>query len=332
MDKLTKVNPTEFGLKENEVVTIEQAFLPKIQEREAISQIYEQLITKELTPTVCKEAKEVRLKLVKVRTGIAEVHKSQKAYFLAAGKFVDAWKNKETIPVEQMEEKLSEIETYFERLEKERLQNLEAERLENVSIYTEFPAANLSLMSEETFNAYLLGCKVAYDAKIKAEQDAETEILRLIEVDKENARLKAIEDERIRKENEQLKQEAERKQKELEAERKKQAEILAKQKAESDAKQRQIEEAARIEREKLQAELKAKSDKEAAELKAKQESELKAKQEAEKAAKAPIKKQLQIWVDGFEIQKIAIENDATKSINEKFEAFKKWAKLEIEKL
>ena len=110
MKELEKINPTEFGLEVSQVETIEQAFLPKIQEREALVAIYDQLIKSELTPELCKEAKEVRLKLVKVRTGIADIHKTQKAFFLAAGRFVDAWKNKETLPVEQMEDKLSEIE------------------------------------------------------------------------------------------------------------------------------------------------------------------------------------------------------------------------------
>lgn len=343
MQKLEKVNPQEFGLKENEVATIEQAFLPKIQEREAISQIYEQLITKELTKEVCKQAKEVRLKLVKVRTGIAEIHKSQKAYFLAAGKFVDAWKNKETLPVEQMEEKLSEIETYFERKEKERLQKLEAERLEKVTVYTEYPAANLSLMSDETFNSYLLGCKVAYEAKLKAEQDAEIERLRLIEVEKENARLKAIEDERIRKENEALKQQAEAKQKELEAERKKQAEILAKQKADADAKIAEQKRLTDIEAKK-QAEIIAEQnrilkEKEEAEKSEKQRIEVEriAKEKAEKEAlKAPDKEKLIKWVNSLVIEKPAL-NEAemiaiSNVIEEKFNSFKSWALLQIKNI
>jgi len=34
---------------------------------------------------------------------------------------VDALKNKHTLPIEQMEEKLAEIEKYYENLEKERI-------------------------------------------------------------------------------------------------------------------------------------------------------------------------------------------------------------------
>ena len=63
-------------------------------------------------------------------------------------------------------------------------------------------------------------------------------------------------------------------------------------------------------------------------------SELKAKKEAEKLAKAPVKKQLSVWVDSFEINRTYIDtNNATaKDIISKFEAFKNWAKKEIENL
>lgn len=172
-NQIEKVNPVEFGLQESQVVEIEQAFMPKIVERDALKSVYEGLLTKEITPELCREAKEVRLKLVKVRTGIADIHKTQKAFFLAAGRFVDAWKNKETLPIEQMEENLKLIETHYEKIEAERIQKLEAERKELVLKFTEFPASNLALMTEDVFNAYLKGVELAYNAKIEEERKAE---------------------------------------------------------------------------------------------------------------------------------------------------------------
>lgn len=354
MENLVKVNPKEFGLKETEVITIEQAFLPKIQEREALSVIYKELITKELTPELCKRSKEIRLKLVKVRTGIAEIHKSQKSYFLAAGKFVDAWKNKETLPVEQMEEKLYEIETYYERMERERSEKLESERLEKVKVYTDFPAANLYLMSDETFDAYLTGCKVAYEAKIEAERKAEKERLEQIEAEKEAARLKLIEDERIRKENEELRIEKERLEKERierekqiqiekEKEAKKQADMLAKEKAEAEekiAKQKRLSDIEAKKQAEIIAEQQRKlKEKEEAELKEKQriESERIAKEKAEKEAlKAPDRDKLIKWVDAMKIDKPAL-NEAemiaiSNMIEEKFNSFKSWALLQIKNI
>lgn len=72
--QVEKLNPQEFGLEESNVATIEQAFAPKIIEREALVSQYEELISKEITPELCQDFKALRLKLVKVRTGIAEIH------------------------------------------------------------------------------------------------------------------------------------------------------------------------------------------------------------------------------------------------------------------
>lgn len=186
MKEKTELNPIEYGLNENQAQTIQQAFMPKITEREGYSVIYEQLITKELTPELCNDAADLRRKLVKVRTGIAEIHKTQKAYFLAAGRFVDAWKNKETAPIEQMEEKLTDIEKYFERIEAERIEKLEAERVEEIKQYSEVFPSGLGRMEEMVYKNYLTGLKVAHEARIKTEQEAEAERLRLIEVEKES--------------------------------------------------------------------------------------------------------------------------------------------------
>ena len=88
-NQIEKLNPKDFGLDVEKVATVEKAFLPKIQERNAIAEIYNQLITSEITPELCKQAKDVRLQLVKIRTGISAIHKTEKAFYLAAGKFVE---------------------------------------------------------------------------------------------------------------------------------------------------------------------------------------------------------------------------------------------------
>jgi len=336
--ELSKVDPKEFGLEVAQVATIEQAFLPKIQEREALVAIYEQLMKSELTPELAKQAKEVRLKLVKVRTGIADIHKTQKAFFLSAGRFVDAWKNKETLPVEQMEAKCFEIEDYFPRLERERIAKLEIERAEIVKQYTDFPATDLGSMADEVFNSYLTGCKVAYEARIEAERlkVERLEAERLAEIERQ----KAIEEENVR-----LKAESEQKEKELAAER---AKAEAERKAIEEQARKELEEAvakfkaeqekARIaaekaaeEKAKIEAELKAKADAEAAELKAKQEAEKAAKLEAEKTAKAPRKEKLTKWVQSFEIPNFE-DDDVAREIATKFYSFKKWAENEIAKV
>jgi colicin import membrane protein len=361
------VNPLEFGLEVVKAKSIEQSFLPKVAEIEGYTSVYQNIITKEVSQEVCSEARDLRLKLVKVRTGIANIHKSEKAYYLAAGKFCDAIKNKLTEPVEQMEEQLEGLEKHFEKIEAERKQKIKQERIQLLTPYeVDCTFIDLINMPEEQFNGFLENAKMAYEKKIEEQKKAELERIenerldnlereRLTEIskyskfitEKINLRNSTVEEydayleslkvaenayeleqEKIRQENERLRAEAEEKERQLiierqksDAERKRvEAEAQAKLKAEQDAKA------------KLEAELQAKKDAEAKAERERIDAELKAKKEAEKLAKAPIKKQLTVWVDSFEIQGAPVENDIAVDIQVKFAAFKKWAKTEIEKM
>jgi len=186
---------------------------------------------------------------------------------------------------------------------------LEVQQYDNAKNRIEFEN-----MSDSAFESYLSGLKLNSELKKEAERLAEEERLKKEKKEKE-------EREKQRLENERLKLEAEKREKEIELERKKQKE--------------EIERLARIEaekREKLEAELKAKKD---AEIKAENErkqAELKAKAEAEKNAKAPIKKQLSMWVDSFELPQFSQENETANEIESKFISFKNWAKKTVENI
>lgn len=298
--EIAKLDPAEYGLKETEVQTIDSAFMPKIIEREALGETYEHIINQELTPALCAEAKSLRLKLVKVRTGIAEIHRAQKAYFLAAGRYVDAWKNKETLPVEQMEEKLDAIEKYFENLERERKNKLRDERMAELAKY-EMDGSLMLLgeMKEEVWVNFLAGAKLQYEQKKEAERKAEEERLAAIEAERKRQEEIRLENKRLKKEREELeaKQATERKMMEAEkakaekARKEAEAKMLAQAKAD-----REKLDAARAEKEKAEAELRAKRD---AEERARKEAEAmaiaeeKARIAAEKAkAMAPDKDKL----------------------------------------
>ena len=294
MSGIIKVNASEFGIEQTKASEIEKAFLPKIQERNGLSVIYSELLTKEINAGTSIAAGDLRKKLVKVRTGISSIHKTQKAFFLAAGKFCDAWKNKETEPILQMEENLSKIEKHAEILEQKRLSELQSERVNLLSVYLEDASErDLSNMENDVWDAYLQTKKTAYE-------NAQAEILRL-----ENERIEAEKAEkagreRIRLENERLKKEAIERESKAKAERekaeieKKAIEAKAQEERENrEAEQKRIEnerlatekkeceareEIQRVEREKQAAILKAereKLDKIEAELKAKKEDETK---------------------------------------------------------
>jgi len=266
------------------------------------------------------------------------------------------------ILTKEIEETAKWKEATKERIEAERKECIIQDRIIKVSKFNnEVVSTEYANMSDSMFDLFLSGLEKQYNDKIEAEKQAEAERLRIIEAEKETARIKAIEDERIRTENANLKAEAERKELELKAEREKAekelklqkelaekeakrlSDIAEKQRIESDAKQKAIEETARIEREKaeakqaqLEAEIKAKNE---AELKAKQDIDRKEKEgiETEKqAAKAPDKQKLTKWIESLNIA-IPELNDLSATvtasdISAKFEGFKKWAKSEIAKL
>lgn len=319
--EIVKIDPTEFGLQESEVQIIESAFMPKIAERDGLRSVYENLITKEITKGLCLEAKTVRKQLAKVRTGIAEVHKTQKAYYLAAGRYVDAWKNKETLPITQMEDALLEIEEYYDRIEAAKIVKLQEERSAEMLKYEAgFVPGNLGELTPEVWENFILGTKTAYEAKKAAEQEA-------LRVEQERLAAEKAEQERIRIENEKLQKELAEAREKAEAEAKLAAEKLAESQAklEAEAKaaqavleaqqaearkeaelaelklaseraeaQRAAEKAAKelaaqkAEKAKLEAELKAKADAEAKRM----EAEKRAAAEVKAAQKAPDKEKL----------------------------------------
>lgn len=364
--QVVKLDPKEYGLDVEKASGIEKSFMPKIAESNALFEVYKNILTKEISKTVVTEAGDLRRKLVKVRTGISEIHKTEKAYYLAAGRFVDALKNRYTLPVEQMEEKLSEIEDYFEKIEAEKKKALRIERFAKLKPYTESEPLGLDTMSDEMFDIVLVGLKTNYEAKVKADHELEAarlETERLNKVEHERrfefapyvqflshspvlremsetdyvALLQTVKTAKAEHEAEQLriKEDNERLRKESEA---KEAEIKAiqakaeKEKAEAEAKRQKEIEEERQQREKVESELRAKKE---AEIKAesdRKDTELKAKLEADKLAKAPIKKQLNNWVDSFNLPKFSSENEKSKEIEVKFNSFKEWAKNEISKL
>ena len=162
---------------------------------------------------------------------------------------------------------------------------------------------NFGEQSEDEFSAFLERIK-----KAKADDDLKQE-----EIRKENERLA----EEKRKAEEKAKKEREEAERKLKQQREEQEEALRKE---------------REKQAKLEAEIEAKrkAEQEAENKRKAEEAEI--KKEAEKLAKAPIKKQLNAWVNSFEIPETSVDNDTSKIIKDKFNAFKDWSLSQIEKL
>jgi hypothetical protein len=319
---IIKIDPAEFGLENDKAVEVESAFAPVIVERDALLEVYQTILTSEMSEQLTEDAHQLRLKLVKVRTSTDKVHRVQKAFYLAGGRFVDAWKTRNNTVIEQMEERLSEIENYYINIEKECIEKLRIERMGLLSEVSDTPELfQVELMTEQAFNSLLEGQKLAKQARIAAEKKAEED--RLAEIEAER-----IENERIRKENERLQAESESKEKQIESERKSAA---AKLKAEQDSAeaarlkaQAEAEAVLKVEREKAQKLADELAAKQAAELKAKQDAELSAK----KAAAAPLKAKVTVWIDSLTMPEMGDDKTVT-DIRTKFEGFKSWAKTQL---
>jgi hypothetical protein len=346
-----EIKPEIFGLEITKAQQMTSGLSTTLAEREALKSAYADVICLEITTETLPVFKELRLKIVKNRTqGIEKWHKANKAFYLAGGRFVDAVKNKEVAVNEDMESKLMEAEKFFENQEKEKARLLNLDRIEKIRPYVQdADGMNFSEFDDESFDDFVLGKKTRFENEKKA-QEAENKRIeeeRLAEIERQRA---------IKAENEKLKQEAEKARLEAEKlakiEAEKQAKIqaqLEKERLEAKAKQEEIEAKAREEKskqeailkaereakEKLEAELKAKKEAEIKAEKERKEADEKARQEAEKLAKAPIKEQLNIWVDNFSIEipdEKLMNNETASLIKNKFEAFKTWAKKQIEEV
>ena len=317
-------------IKANEMVSGLQT---TILEREVLKNAYVDVIELEINTANLPIFKELRLKLVKNRTSIESWHKNNKAFYLAGGRFVDAIKNKEIEINKELESKLLEAEKFFENQEKEKVRVLNEQRIEKLKPFIEdITGLDFTAFSDEDFDDYVLGKKTKFknEAKAKKEAEEKAESERLAEIERQKA---------IEIENAKLKLEAEEKELAIQKER---AEFEAKQKAiqdeadkkarEEKAKQDAILKAEQEAKAKIEAELQSKKD---AEIKAENERIAKEKAdklEADKLAKAPVKKQLSVWMESFNHGLQPVENETTKEILAKFEAFKKWSLTQINNL
>jgi len=237
---------------------------------------------KEITKDVTIKAKRLRIDIGKVRIETGKLKDKQKEYIKLEDKAIMGVHNVLVWAVKEKEDKLKDIENFFEIQEQKRLEKLQSERVNKLMKYVEdAEERNLSSMDSDVWDAYFAAKKKEYNDRIAAEKQAEID-----RIAKEKA--EADERERIRKDNIRLQKEAEVKAKQ------RQKEIVK-----AEAERKAIEEKARKEREAneeiLKAEREARNKSEEklrvkAEAERKEneriEAEIKAKKEAERKAKA----------------------------------------------
>ncbi len=163
---------------------------------------YERIInTKEITPELCAEAKALRLKLVKVRTGSDETHKNMKADVLLVSRAIDGAKNIFQLQVKEREQPLQKIEKHFELIEAAKAEKKAAARREELTAlgWEDNGTMDLVGMSDELYEGFLEGLKskkaaAEREEKERAEREAEAERVKKVAAD----RLKQIDENGLR--------------------------------------------------------------------------------------------------------------------------------------
>jgi len=348
------VKAEEYGLTPENGTKIEQEFAVITTEQSGLIEVYEGILKAELCPETEEKARVLSNKLSKLNASNNAVHKVQKAYYLAGGEFVDALKNKNKTTIAEMQDRLEQIKNHSKRIEEERIQDLHAKRIGEVSKYVEEVSLgiNFGTMEDDVWEAYFLAKKKSYEDSVAATKVEEDK--RKAEVEAERKRVEAI-----RVENEKLRKDAEVERKKVEAERKRIAdarakeqakanEILKAQRAEAE-KQRIADEAKRKilqdKADKLEAEAEAESKRLNAEIDkiTKEKAQIRAKEEKERAAEQEKLDEmsdadiLTEAVKSITFPDILIQQENVRAvgveIKAKLDAYKNWAvKLIDEKL
>lgn len=151
-------------------------------------------------------AKRVRIAHKNLRNEIERARKGLKDGINVAGRLVDGLAKQPTLPLEQNERKLLELEQTAERAEAARRNALRLMREEQLRPFVEnVTMFALDTMTDEAFDSLLTGSKLAHEKRIQDAAEAENKR-------KEEAAAEAKRIEEMRKENERLaraKQEAE---------------------------------------------------------------------------------------------------------------------------
>lgn len=177
--ELPELKGKDFGIEETKAQEIRNQFKPMLDKMVEFEEEYNKIIKLPRGKVETEQkARELRLKLVKVRTGTAEIHKVQKAFYLAGGRFVDAWKNAQLFASQGLEEKLLDIETFRQRQEAERVEKLNKSRAEKIAPYVDeidINGLNFGAMQDDVWEAYFLKKKKDFEDLEEAKKIAERE-------------------------------------------------------------------------------------------------------------------------------------------------------------
>jgi predicted GTPase len=171
------------------ITKIDSAFKPSLEKmKELVPEIKEALNLDETNKENTEKFKQVRLKLVKVRTATDKIHKNEKAQYIDIPKYIDGTRKTIKDGLLNAEAQLKEKEEYFERLEAERKAKLRQERIDQLMPLMSSADAvpdGLDTMDANLWDVVLQGFKSAYEKRKDDEARKEEELRKIRE---ENAK------------------------------------------------------------------------------------------------------------------------------------------------
>jgi hypothetical protein len=178
--ELVQIDAPELqSIEQSKAQKIKKTFEPMVKMLQNFESSYNDLMAaseKGITKEISGKAKRLRLDIAKVRVETEKIRKEQKEEYLRAGKAIDGVSNVVKWAVTDKENKLKEVEQYFEIQEQKRLEALQLERAEKLSSYVEDAyERDLKKFEDDEFEALLAMKKQAYEDRIAAEKKAEEE-------------------------------------------------------------------------------------------------------------------------------------------------------------
>lgn len=187
--KKENIDVTIFDEQSTRAKEIKAQFQPMLDKMEEMEGKYNEVIAMPEGEEKFKKAKEVRLELVKVRTGTDKIRKEQKAFYLQASRYIDAWGNVQKFAGSGMEEKLKEIEETIERQKQAEIDSLAEKRADLLKPYiaegAELPK-DLGTMEDMVFDSLLIGAQTTFNNRREAEQKAAEQDLKNQQIQKDH--------------------------------------------------------------------------------------------------------------------------------------------------
>lgn len=158
------------------------------------------VVTDEDQTDLMSKAREKRLALKRIRTGVENKRKELKEGINKAGQAIDSVASYVKNTIEPAEKYLELQEKFAETKKAERAAKLKAERIEELSKYSDdLSVYNFDTMREEAYQSLLSGLKTAHEDKLRKEKEEaeriekerQAELDRQKELEAENARLQA---------------------------------------------------------------------------------------------------------------------------------------------